>query len=494
MLPDFRVRQRDYLLEISRALTQELDLEKLLARILRIAIEMLAGQAGLIALKEDGWRVAAAHGIATNFLSYLTPLLSEENVRELNVNELNRMLKELTYTASMGLLNGTALPLATHGQVIGVIFIFRSYTDLFTPNDRVLLQSFADQAAIAVFNARLYGQVSYEKQRLDALLDSAADGILILHADLSIERVNDAFERIYGQTHDELVSLSHDDVIRWEHPPQGSTLNEAIANGWPLTPNATLYVEGDLERPLPPALPVGITYAPLLSGDGKLRNIIVSVRDITHFRTADEVFLADMGYQHVVLVEGNDMRGIDVGLLSRIPVGEVRSNRHIRFSGKDGVTSRFQRDVVEVTLEPDDGEPFAVWVVHLKSNSGGREEAEPIRLPEAQQIRNMLDAELAEDPNARIIVTGDFNDTWESRTIQTIVGSSDAALFSAGSESQDPGLVTYDEGEFRSVIDFLLCTPAMARQFVKDSYRNPQGSVEQTGSDLNPIAASFRTK
>lgn len=289
MLPDFRVRQRDYLLEISRALTQELDLEKLLARILRIAIEMLAGQAGLIALKEDGWRVAAAHGIAAQFLSYLTPLLAEENVRELNVNELNRMLKELTYTASMGLLNGTALPLAAHEQVIGVIFIFRNYQDLFTPNDRVLLQSFADQAAIAVFNARLYGQVSYEKQRLDALLDSAADGILILNADLTIERVNDAFELIYGKTHDELANMPHDKVICWLHPPQGATLTEAIANGWPLTPNATLYVEGDLERPLPPPLPVGVTYAPLLSADGKLRNVIVSVRDITHFRTADEI-------------------------------------------------------------------------------------------------------------------------------------------------------------------------------------------------------------
>src|ERR1041385_7161487 len=289
MLPDFRVRQRDYLLEISRALTQELDLEKLLARILRIAIEMLAGQAGIIALKEDGWRVAAAHGIAGAFLSYLTPLLAEENVRELNVNELNRMLKELTYTASMGLLNGTALPLAAHGQVIGVIFIFRNYTELFTPNDRVLLQSFADQAAIAVFNARLYGQVSYEKQRLDALLDSAADGILILNADLTIERVNDAFERMYGKTSDELVNLSHDEVICWEHDPQGSTLKEAIANGWPLPPNATFYVEGDLKRPLPTPLPIGVTYAPLMSPDGKLRNIIVSVRDITHFRTADEM-------------------------------------------------------------------------------------------------------------------------------------------------------------------------------------------------------------
>ena len=111
MLPDFRIRQRDYMLELARALTQELDLEKLLARVLRISIEMLAGQAGLIALKEsDGWRVAAAFGIPPAFLSYLTPLLAEEKVRELDILELNRMLKDLTYTASMGLLNGTGLP------------------------------------------------------------------------------------------------------------------------------------------------------------------------------------------------------------------------------------------------------------------------------------------------------------------------------------------------------------------------------------------------
>ncbi len=290
MLPDFRVRQRDYLLEISRALTQELDLDKLLARILRISIEMLAGQAGLIALKEtDGWRVATAHGIAPAFLSYLTPLLAEETVRELDVRELNRMLKELTYTASMGILNGTALPLAAHGQVIGVIFIFRNYPDLFTHNDRILLQSFADQAAIAVYNARLYGQVSYEKQRLDALLDSAADGILILNADHTVERCNLSFEKLFGEPRQQIVGKNHSEIIHWEQNPQGKTLDEAEADGWPLTPNATLYVEGDLERPLPPALPVGVTYAPLLSADGRLRNIIVAVRDITHFRTADQI-------------------------------------------------------------------------------------------------------------------------------------------------------------------------------------------------------------
>ena len=290
MLPDFRVRQRDYLLEIARALTQELDLDKLLARILRISIEMLAGQAGLIALKEAGsWRVAAAQGMPPAFLRYLEPLLAEEKASELNLVELNRMLKELTYAASMGLLNGVGIPLAAHGQVIGVTFIFRNYPDIFSSNDKLLLQAFADQAAIAVYNAQLYGQVSYEKRRLDALLDSAADGILILNTDHTIERCNMAFEKLYGQPRPEIQGKAHADLIRWARRPQGLTLEEAEAGGWPLTANAYLYVEGDLERPEPPHLPVGITYAPLLAADGTLRNVIATVRDISHFRTAEEI-------------------------------------------------------------------------------------------------------------------------------------------------------------------------------------------------------------
>ncbi len=290
MLPDFRVRQRDYLLEIARALTQELDLDKLLTRILRISIEMLAGQAGIIALKEtSNWRVVAAHGIPAAFLSYLEPLLADEKAAEFNLIELNRMLKELTYTASMGLLNGVGIPLATHGEVIGVIFIFRSYPDLFSPNDKLLLQSFADQAAIAVFNARLYGQVSYEKKRLDALLDSAADGILILNADRTIERCNIAFEHLYGRPRSEIQNKAHAEIFRWTRRPEGLTLEEAEEKGWPLTSNAFLYVEGDLARPEPPNLPIGITYAPLLAEDGTLRNVFVTVRDITRFRTAEEI-------------------------------------------------------------------------------------------------------------------------------------------------------------------------------------------------------------
>jgi len=297
MLPDSRVRQRDYLLEIAQALSQELDLDKLLERILVISIEMLAGQAGLIALRSQtgGWRVRVSNGLPPAFLHYVEPLLAQippdpENPQNYELTEINRRLASLTFTASMGLLNGVALPLLARNKVVGVIFIFRGYPGGFSANDRSLLKSFATQAAIAVQNAQLYSQVNEEKQRLDALLDSAADGILIFTSDHRVDRCNLAFARLSGSTPEEILASRHEQIIQWANPPQGLTLEQAEAGGWPLTPHAQLYVEGDLKRKNDQSpLPVGITYAPLLSKEGTLQNIIVTVRDISRFRQADEL-------------------------------------------------------------------------------------------------------------------------------------------------------------------------------------------------------------
>ncbi len=300
MLPDLRVRQRDYLLEISRAITQELDLDKVLARILTISIEMLAGQAGLIALREQGrWQVAVSQGLSPAFLRQLEPLLAtvpEHEEPELyELPEINRLLQGLTRAASLGLLTGVALPLVARNQVIGVLFIFRNYLGGFSANDKALLQSFADQAAIAVGNAQLYTQLRHEERRITALLDSVADGIFILSADHTIEHCNPAFTRLLGLPAEQVRGQKHDQIVRWSPQRDGSrqkeglSLEQAEAGGWPLTPNATLYVEGDLERPAKLPLPVGITYAPLVSPDGRLLNVIASVRDITRFREAEEL-------------------------------------------------------------------------------------------------------------------------------------------------------------------------------------------------------------
>jgi signal transduction histidine kinase len=301
LLPDLRVRQRDYLLEITRAITQVLDLDKVLARILSISMEMLAGQAGLIALREapGGWRVAASQGIPPAFLRQLEPLLAAVPEREepgrYELHEINRLLQGLTRAASLGLLTGVALPLIAREQVIGVTFIFRNYLGVFSSNDTALLQSFADQAAIAVHNAQLYTRVVYEERRLMAMLDAVADGILILAADHTVEHCNPALAGMLGLPLEDIRGRPHAEIIRLERQKDGISLEQAESGGWPLTPNATLYVEGDLERPGMAALPVGVTYSPLLSQDGKrtenvrLENVIALVRDITRFREADEL-------------------------------------------------------------------------------------------------------------------------------------------------------------------------------------------------------------
>lgn len=204
-----------------------------------------------------------------------------------------------------------------------------------------------------------------------------------------------------------------------------------------------------------------------------------------------DVFLPEMGYE-VVHFEGNSLRGIDVCLVSRLPVGRVTSYRHVRFPDAGGRVRRFQRDLLCVTIEPPGGRPFEVWVVHLKSNFDGREYAEPIRVGEARRIRALLDERLKADPAACIAVCGDFNDVWESEAVQTIVGSGPLGMrcfFDAVPEGER---ITYNREPHRSMIDFILCSPGMAERYVKGSYRIVPGTVEESGSDHNPVVARFR--
>lgn len=297
MLPDYRVRQRDYLLEIARALAEELNLDKLLERILNVSIEMLAGQAGFIALRSEthGWKVRVWLGLPKELVLYIEPYLANipevgNDPAQIELTQINRLIQELANSGSFGLLNGVGLPLVARNQAVGVIYIFRSYSSSFSSNDRVVLSSFANQAAVAVQNAQQYNQIIQEKQRISAMLDSAADGIMILNPALHLERVNPSFRRLFHKSEKDILGQEHQQVIRWAAPPIGITLEEAVAGGWPLTAHAHLYVEGDLLNGFQqPKIPVGITYAPLLSSDGILLNIIATIRDITRFRQAEEL-------------------------------------------------------------------------------------------------------------------------------------------------------------------------------------------------------------
>lgn len=288
------IQQRDYLLDISRALTSQLSLNEVLRQILESATEMLGGQAGLIALADrhsETLTVRASYGIPTTVLHLFAPLLADIQHTDPDsfvIPELNRKMRLVARAAGMGLHQVVALPMAIGGELVGVVYIFRASGGRFTQNEVRLVQSFADQAAIAVHNARLYEQLATEKQRLDAILRHSADGIMLLNPDLTVESINLALARMTGMRTEEAQGIPHGELIRWAHRETVQELESAVAEGWPYHGQSMLYVEGDLKHTSDSLLSVGITYAPLFNSRDELRNIIGNVRDITKFREAEE--------------------------------------------------------------------------------------------------------------------------------------------------------------------------------------------------------------
>ncbi len=300
LLPDIRVRQRDFLLEISRAMTIRLDVNEVLRLVLRASVTLLVGEVGLIALRDNGeptLRVRALIGVGPEQVPLFAPLLSgfrDVSAEELDMPDFDQRLRKVAVDLGIPLRQAIALPMHLADEFIGVIYVFRSFAGTATRNDRRVLQSFADQAAIAVHNARLYETVDHERKRLASILDHSADGVMILDSGQAIVSFNRAMSRISGWPSDAAIGKPYDQVITWDSRPQGTDLDEAIQNDWPLVqnggdPTAPLYVEGDLLRPDGTTIGVGITYAPLMDEEGRLMNIIVNVHDISHFREAQQM-------------------------------------------------------------------------------------------------------------------------------------------------------------------------------------------------------------
>ena len=199
----------------------------------------------------------------------------------------------------------------------------------------------------------------------------------------------------------------------------------------------------------------------------------------------NQAYLSDLGYQ-VVLLEGNDSRGIDVGMLTREPVLGATTFRHLRFEDAEGKEQHFQRDLLRVTLG---GKIQAdVYVVHFKSQHGGAR-ADLVREAEAAAAVAIIQEERAKDPNYRAVITGDFNEVPEEETIQLFLraGMIDSC---AGTEKY-----TYNQKPYLTRIDFALLTPALAKDMLKaEVIDRVEGFSLPCASDHFPVVVELRGK
>lgn len=294
MFSDYRLRQREYLLEISRAMTARLDLPSLLKLILENAVDILSGQAGLIVLRREdaSFYPRVSYGLSVQAIQYFDPLwrdlLATGERQDWQIPDLSMRLRLASRAAGIPLRQVVALPLSIEDEVIGLIYIFRSRGAAFTSNDRKVLADFADQTAIAVQNAWLYQQVDDERARLDAIIENSGDGVMILDADRTIRAWNRALTGMTGVPPGDAIGRHCYEVLDL-HNRQGVSVCHTACPLVKPPEDGRLYAEGDTQRADGVKVTVADNYSPQYDEEGNVASVIANVRDVSRLREAEEL-------------------------------------------------------------------------------------------------------------------------------------------------------------------------------------------------------------
>ncbi len=274
-------------------MSARLDLSSLLRLILQSATELLTGQAGLITLRQDdgSFEPYASIGLPARAVPLFDPLWrgleeAEEN-REAS-DDISLRLALASKAAGVSLRQVVALPLEIGQEKIGYIFIFRARGVAFGSNDRQVLSAFANQAAIAVHNARLYQQVNAERERLNAIIENSGDGVMIINSYRIIQTWNKALANLTGISVEEAIGKPCYDILNLQTPQGVSICHTACPLVYPPS-DGRLYAEGIHHRADGLAITLADNYSPQLDPEGEVSQVIANVRDMTRLREMEEL-------------------------------------------------------------------------------------------------------------------------------------------------------------------------------------------------------------
>jgi len=177
-----RINALTALQDVSRTLTSELDLNRLLRKIVHAAVEVLDASTGslliwdptdnslIFAVTEGGegegetlkqLRMPADQGIAGWIFTHRQPVIVED------VSQDERFFKGIDESLGYRTSSLIGVPLMTKGEMIGVIEVLNKRSgEKFDEQDLDTLSALAGQAAIAIVNARLYSQIREERDRM----------------------------------------------------------------------------------------------------------------------------------------------------------------------------------------------------------------------------------------------------------------------------------------------------------------------------------------
>jgi len=169
------------------------------------------------------------------------------------------------------------VPLKAKEKVTGVIYADnRIKTGLFTEGDRNLLATFANQAAVAIENARLFESVTIAKNLMDNVFASITSGVISTDEAGFITLFNPAAETILGVRADQCLDMSYTQLL----PRLGETLPKLVDD---VKRTEEAVVAYELEPELPGRGPVSLNLnvAPLKDANNETLGVAIVMDDLT---------------------------------------------------------------------------------------------------------------------------------------------------------------------------------------------------------------------
>jgi PAS domain S-box-containing protein len=214
-------------IEVSQALSGEMVLEKLIERIMRVAIEHAGAERGLlispqsVELRIDAEATMRGEDVAVHLPDrgagsavalpeslILYAMRTGEAVILGDASSQNQFSSD-PYIVQRQARSILCLPLINHGKFIGILYLENNLTShVFTPERITVLKVLASQAAISLENTRLYRDLEDREGKIRRLVDANIIGIFVADVEGRILEANDAFLRIVGYEREDLASGS----------------------------------------------------------------------------------------------------------------------------------------------------------------------------------------------------------------------------------------------------------------------------------------------
>ena len=223
---------------------------------------------------------------------------------------------------------------------------------------------------------------------------------------------------------------------------------------------------------------------------------IVVLTEIENKGILDDLNTSELAgaYGTSILIEGNDSRGIDVGVLSKIAPDSVVSHKNDFFvlAGTNGPQYHYSRDCIEVHFTFNK-RAVIVLGVHFKAKAAPDDPDK--RLAEGQHTRKIADDLLAKQPDAAIVVLGDFNDTPGSAPYKAVAGAAPQLFVDSADAVPSAERYSYNFNGKLELIDHQMANPALHAMLDPASVvlahgKNIDDSTKYS-SDHSPIKATY---